>query len=341
MARLPDLEELAQISDNDLLHICDMDGVQNRDKKIVASVLKNYILKFYEIQDHSIPRLVPKDITSYFTDGTFYKRLHGTNGFTLQEDLYVGDYFKAQNNHKIVVPSSYKTQSGDTGTEWFTISDFDGNYNVGTDGNMLTQLNPQLPDQHHAGIVPGKGLDGSVNATFGAAKMNQTNTTEGGFAGSEMFLDVLGNRTLPTTGKTSTDATINEQLLAEFGSHLLKINVLLSSSINATGYNRFGAASGCSNNWGWKIVYSLLMSEVQFYRSIVWSSSGYDTGEAQVPLPLFRDRRFRLLSHSVDNIWLRDVATAAHFCSSNRDGRADYDEASYTAVRVRPRWVIG
>ena len=29
---------------------------------------------------HNIPRLVPKDITAYITDGTFWKRLAGTNG---------------------------------------------------------------------------------------------------------------------------------------------------------------------------------------------------------------------------------------------------------------------
>ena len=306
----------------------------------ISAAISRFILHLGS-DNHNIPRAVPKDITSYFTDGTFYKRLHGTDGFTLFEDLYVGDYFKAQNDHNIVVPASLKTQPGDTGTKWFTISDFDGNWNTGVDGNMLMQLNPQLPDQHHAGIVPGKGLDGSVNATFGAARMNQSDTTAGGFAGSQMFLDVLGNRTLPSTGKTSADATINEQLLAEFGTHLLKINVLLSSGINASGYNRFGSATGCSSTWGWYIVYSLLMSEIQFYGSIVWSSSGYDTGEAQVPLPLFSDRRFRLHNHDVDNIWLRDVATAASFCRSSRDGIANFGGASNASLRVRPRWVIG
>ena len=36
---------------------------------------------------HNIPRLVPKDITSYITDGTFWKRLAGTDGFALFEDI--------------------------------------------------------------------------------------------------------------------------------------------------------------------------------------------------------------------------------------------------------------
>ena len=43
---------------------------------------------------HNIPRLVPKDITAYITDGTFWKRLAGTDGYALFEAIYGGDYFK-------------------------------------------------------------------------------------------------------------------------------------------------------------------------------------------------------------------------------------------------------
>ena len=34
-----------------------------------------------------------KDITEYLTDGTLWKRVNGTDGYELFEDLYVGDYF--------------------------------------------------------------------------------------------------------------------------------------------------------------------------------------------------------------------------------------------------------
>ena len=37
--------------------------------------------------DHNIPRKEPKDITSYVTDGSIYKRLNGTDGYSLCEDL--------------------------------------------------------------------------------------------------------------------------------------------------------------------------------------------------------------------------------------------------------------
>ena len=43
---------------------------------------------------HNIPLLVPKDITAYITDGTFWKRLAGTDGYAVCGDSYVGDEFK-------------------------------------------------------------------------------------------------------------------------------------------------------------------------------------------------------------------------------------------------------
>ena len=43
---------------------------------------------------HNIPRLVPKDITAYVTDGSLWDRIAGTNGYTLHEDIFVGDYIK-------------------------------------------------------------------------------------------------------------------------------------------------------------------------------------------------------------------------------------------------------
>lgn len=43
---------------------------------------------------HNIPRLEPKDITSYYEDGSLWKRLNGSDGYSLFEDIFVGDYIK-------------------------------------------------------------------------------------------------------------------------------------------------------------------------------------------------------------------------------------------------------
>ena len=63
--------------------------------------------------------------------------------------------------------------------------------------------------------------------------------------------------------------------------HLYAHRKLLTNGVNRTGYNRFGTNSGCSNNWTWTDpIYICALSEVQVYGATVWSSSGYDTGEA-------------------------------------------------------------
>ena len=64
---------------------------------------------------------------------------------------------------------------------------------------------------------------------------------------------------------------------------------LYSTAVNTSGYNRFGNASGCASSWAWYVNQEICaLSEVQVYGSTVWSSSGYDTGEACRQLDVFR-----------------------------------------------------
>jgi hypothetical protein len=81
------------------------------------------------------------------------------------------------------------------------------------------------------------------------------------------------------------------------------------------------------------------MSEIELYGSIVWSSNGYNTGTAKHQLPLFA-KAPKYINPTRTWFWLRDVATAAHFCYCGRYGDAYYDNAS-TARGVRPRFLIG
>ena len=121
--------------------------------------------------------------------------------------------------------------------------------------------------KHHAIIVP------DTNLTTG--RMNSTNTTVGGVAESEMY-------------KTTLNDVLSNYITPVFGTHVLEYRQLLTTGINATGYNRFGNNGGCSNAWAWSSRKLDLMNEVQVYGSIVWSSSGYDIGSDNVQLPLFR-----------------------------------------------------
>lgn len=271
---------------------------------------------------HNIPRIVSKDLTSYITDGTFYKRLNGTDGFELFEDIYVGDYIKM--SRAITCPDS---TNGTVGSQYVTIAGLNTMMYNGEEGKYV--------NYHHAVMVPGQGFEGTQH--FGRRAMNATNTTEGGYVGSAMDQSVLG--AVVTERSTESGATINQQLYAEFGSHLKTTDELLSNSINTTGTNRFGTADGCSNKWAWGMRQAVLMSEVEVYGSIVWSSSGFDTGNARMQLPLFAHSR-SAMNNRTAWYWLKDVASSARFCACDSDGYAYYAGAGNAWGCVRPRFIL-
>lgn len=109
--------------------------------------------------------------------------------------------------------------------------------------------------------------------------------------------------------------------------NLIGHNKLLSNAVNTTGYNRRGEASGCSSGWTWEDTKICALSEVQVYGGTVWSSSGYDTGEACRQLDVFQK-----YSHTeiFDNEypWLRDVVSATCAAAANDHGDARNDTAS-------------
>lgn len=272
-----------------------------------------------------IPRKTPKDITSYVTDGTLWKRLNGTNGYALYEDIKVGDYI-----HMSRAISAYEKTGTyqTTGSDYVTIADIDAAMGRGDQGSGI--------NYHHLIMIPGKGFGGTQH--FGRARMNATNDTTGGYKGSEMYTDTIG--AVASSGSTAATASINQQLYAEFGSHLKTTRELISNAINATGNNRFGSAGGCSSNWGWESVQAVLMSEVECYGATVWSSSGYDTGSACRQLALFAASEEARKNRSA-YYWLKDVASAARFCYASYYGYAYYNDASGAGACVRPRFILG
>ena len=273
---------------------------------------------------HNIPRLVPKDITAYITDGTFWKRLAGTDGYALFEDIYVGDYFKMS---RAISAYERTGQYQTTGSQYVTIAGLDTMMNNGDQGNGV--------NYHHAVMVAGQGFGGTQH--FGRSRMNAANTTEGGYKASEMNTLVLGEVT--STGSTAADATINQQLYAEFGPHLKTTRELVTNSINATGYNRFGSATGCASGFEWIYAQAILMSEVEVYGATVWSSSGFDTGNANVQLPLFAFSK-QAQNNCSAYWWLKSIASADCFCYVDDVGIANYISADAAICCVRPRFII-
>lgn len=103
----------------------------------------------------------------------------------------------------------------------------------------------------------------------------------------------------------------------------------LSSSVNTSAVNRMGgAAAGASNGATWVAdQYISALSEVQVYGSVVWSSSGYDTGEACRQLDVFRHYNHTEIFGS-EYPWLRDVVSASYAALAGNFGDAGYTTAS-------------
>jgi hypothetical protein len=308
-------------SETSFLMGTDADG---NDGRFSLAGLKNFFAFSHNIPRHVLENGSPvlgKDISAYVTDGSLWKRLNGTDGYSLFEDIYCGD--RIHMSRAITCPDSYQ---GVVGSDWVTIAGID---------TLMGNGDSNAVNYHHLIMVPGNGEEGLQH--FGRHAMNDTNTTEGGYVGSKIYTDVLG--AVVSEGSTASGATITQQLYAEFGSHLKTTRELLSNSINTSGYNRFGTAGGCSSNWTWASCQAVLMSEVEAYGSIVWSSSGYDTGTAKTRLPLFAASTKALNNRSAW-WWLKDVASAAYFCFVSNNGNAGYGNAAYTDGCVRPRFVL-
>lgn len=310
--RINDLPAKTSVGGKELLHIMDTDG---SDYRVLAELLLN----------HNVPRATPKDLSPYIADGTFWKRLAGTNGFSLFEDVFVGDYI-----HMSRAISAYERtgEYQETGSEYVTIADLDGAWGRG-------DTNPV--NYHHAIMVPGKGLDSTEKQHFGKSRMNAANTSENGYAGSEMHTTTIG--AVASSGSTASTATINQQLYAEFGSHLKTVREMLSISINATGYNRTGSNSGCASAQEWQNVQAVLMSEIEVYGSVVQGSSAFDVGSANRQLSLFR-YSVRAVNNRNLSYWLKDIATSSTFVYNSLIGYSASRSAAAANSGVRPRFII-
>lgn len=110
--------------------------------------------------------------------------------------------------------------------------------------------------------------------------------------------------------------------------NLIQHKKWLTNAVNTNGYNRYGEATGCSSSSTWTDEYISALSEVQVYGSIVWSSSGYDTGEACRQLDVFQK-----YSHTEifgeEYPWLRDVVSASLAANADTGGIAGNDPASH------------
>lgn len=225
-------------------------------------------------------------------------------------DLYIGDYFD------ITISTSFTTSE----VVRCVLAGFDTYWNNG-----------DTPFRsHHAVIVP-------KNCFTATAAMNPTNTTDGGFVGSNMWTTIL--------------PVYKDALQSALGNHILEHKTLLTNTIGADLNSNAGAGfKGASSNWAWTSTYLSLLSEIQVYGSNVFSSSFYDTGCDNLQLPLFAlDPTAKVCKlggtddASASNrywYWLRNVASASLFAGVDSRGSSDYYYASVSGG-VRPLFRIG
>ncbi len=211
------------------------------------------------------------------------------------EDIYIGDYIIAN------------------GVTWL-IADID---------NYLYTGDTQLT-KHHATLIPAESLTN--------ASMNDTDTTEGGYAGSKMVTETL------------TNLVSNEGIVGKtIGSHIIEYRNLLSNSVNLDSCNQTGGDSkGAASNWSWYTRKIDLMSETNVYGTVVYSSSGIDTGIDNMQYAIFvlkPEIRIGYNGHGY-NYWLKNVASVRSFTYLNGQGISQENFASNQAL-VRPRFLIG
>lgn len=283
-----------------------------------------------------------KDLTNVYTVDEMYERIH--NGTF--EDLYLGDYFTQSITTDIMTrftgevfesgtvyyemgggtdvtartwaatedatPQSgktYATKQTVTETIGLMMAAFNYYYNTG-DTNLTTP---------HVILIP-RGY-GFVTPE----KMNSTNTTVGSYFNSDMH-----QITLPCYAKSLKSALNN---------HLLSHKTLLPNAINASTPSMAGAGmTGASSNYEWVATELQLMSEIQLYGSMIWSSSAYDVGSDCKKLSVFNF--INGVQYGRGFFWLRSVVSSTRFAFCNYDGSAKNNDASRSGY-VRPLILFG
>lgn len=280
-----DLVAITEAADSALLFIHDGNGV----KKITAGNLKADLKALIEANTELLDRLTYPGAGAH--NGIYRGKNLGTSVTAAQyakiadgsfDDLYIGDYWVINNVTYRIAAFDYYLTTGDTAC-----------------------------NTHHVVLVPDSKLYD--------AKMNDTNTTNGGYTGSAMY----------TTNLATAKTTIN----AAFANHILSHRQYLTNAVSN------GRPSGSA----WFDSDVELMSEYNVYGNGFFSpvSDGsnvpnkYSIDKSQFPLFAMRPD---LISNRV-TYWLRDVVSASTFACVDDDGRASDHDASYS-FGVRPAFCI-
>ena len=174
---------------------------------------------------------------------------------------------------------------------------------------------------HHVVIVPDTCLYNAQmhNTSSGGWESGAANTTAGGYVGSDMYKSNLEQA--KTTIKSA------------FSGHVLKHRIYLTNAV----------ANGRASGGAWCDSEVDLMCEQMVYGSGIFSPvsdgsnvpANYRVEKSQ--LPLFQHEPSRICNRAT--WWLRDVITASTFVRVDRNGFANFNDASFS-IGVRPAFCI-
>jgi hypothetical protein len=230
------------------------------------------------------------DLTDYFNSGAMSTAI--ANGSF--KNIYPGDYITKSVTVDGTTYSNIKWVVGDLDYYW--------------------------SQTHHVLIFP--------ETFLGTAHMNPTNTTEGGYVGSEMWTETIPKY---VTG-----------IQAAFGtSHVLKHSELLTTSVDleseAANRSRY---IGATNNWAWTDVLVNIFNEVMVYGTTPVGSSMFDVGDCNTQVAAMRHNKSLSFSRA-GWCWLRSVADSAAFADASNNGDAYIGRgASVSSGRVRPYFLL-
>lgn len=218
--------------------------------------------------------------------------------------LYLGDYVTIKN-------------AGAYSGEWM-IAGFNTHKNVGDNLDAVDGVSNAGSVNHIAMVPRGEGFE------YGT-KMNSTNTTSGGYAGSAM--------------RTHLNETVVPALAGSLGKRLLTRRVMLANAVDAYAKSSgYSGRTGVSNGWAWHSSRAELMNEMQVFGARVWSG-GFDIGEAAEKLAVFNFVTPAAFSRGA--FWLRSVASSTLFCFYNENGEANCYDANGDWLFVRPLIMVG
>lgn len=290
------------VADNDEIMTLDTAGKAN--KRLSLSTLSDWVLG--KIADKVFEKLQTNDKTILGAINELNSNIGANNAAAhnaICRGKNLGTQFTAEMSANIkngtfkdLYCSDYLVINGTT----YRFMNFDYLYKTGD-----TSL-----DTHHILVVPDAPMYNHV--------MNDTNTTEGGYAGSKMYTSGL-------------DQALTK-IKADFGeAHIVTYRNLLVNTVS----------NGIPSNWGWYSRQIDLMNEEMVYGTRAWSQAsqnGFDTGANKSQLAAFKHNH-SLISSCRSWYWLRAVRSSANFCHVAGGGYADAYGASGSAG-VRPFFLI-